>query len=265
VLLIMATGWTTLLNLGALTALVFRTKPWLRPHLSHLRFDTASELLSSGSGFFLIQIAGAVVFSSDNFVLSHYLGPAKVTPYNVTWRLVGLGAAIQGLLFTALWPAYAEAHARGDYSWMRRAFRLSMTATLGTNLTFALLLIAIGRPLIGWWAGASAVPSHTLLAAMACWAVISGCMTAESCLLAAVGRTREQGILSMAAAAVNLAVSIYLVQRMGAIGVIAGTILSYLLVLVVPQTLIARSVLRSPSETTTHRGLGQQQAVGLRL
>jgi O-antigen/teichoic acid export membrane protein len=69
-------------------------------------------------------------------------------------------------------------------------------------------------------------------------------MTAESCLLAAVQRTRLQGVLSIVAAAVNLALSIVLVQRVGAVGVIGGTILSYVLVLVVPQSLIVRNVLR---------------------
>lgn len=88
------------------------------------------------------------------------------------------------------------------------------------------------------------MPSSSLLAAMALWGVISGFMTVESCLLAAVERTREQGILSVVAAAVNLALSVVLVQRIGAVGVIAGTILSYLLVLVVPQSLIVRSVMR---------------------
>lgn len=87
------------------------------------------------------------------------------------------------------------------------------------------------------------MPSHALLAAMGLWAVISGCMTTESCLLAAVNRTREQGVLSVLGAAVNLGLSIFLVQRVGAVGVIGATILSYLLVLVGPQTLLVRDVL----------------------
>ena len=57
-----------------------------------------------------------VVFSSDNLVVSHYLGAAEVTPYSVTWRLVGLAALLQSLIFPALWPAYAEAYARRDYA-----------------------------------------------------------------------------------------------------------------------------------------------------
>lgn len=68
-------------------------------------------------------------------------------------------------------------------------------------------------------------------------------MTVESCLLSEVNRNRVQGVLSIVAAGLNLALSIVLVQRIGAVGVILGTILSYLLVLVVPQSLIVRSVL----------------------
>jgi O-antigen/teichoic acid export membrane protein len=242
-LFLLATGWITLCNLAALTALLFWRKSWLRPRLSYLSWQAALSLLGSGAGFWLIQISAAVVFSSDNLVVSHYLGPAQVTPYSVTWRLMGVAAILQGLLFPALWPAYAEAYARRDHAWLLRAFRMNLQATFALNLAFALTVVVFGRALIGWWAGSAAVPTLTLLIATAVWAIISGCMTAESCLLAAVNRTREQGVLSIVAAGINLALSVFLVQRIGAVGVIAGTILSYLLVLVVPQTLIVRRVL----------------------
>jgi O-antigen/teichoic acid export membrane protein len=244
-LLLMSAGCMTLCNITALVATLFAYKPWLRPRWSLLEWGTTRELLGSGSGFFLIQIAGAVVFSSDNVVVSHYLGAAQVTPYNVTWRLVALTALLQSLVFPALWPAYAEAYARHDYAWMRRAFRFTLRGTLALNLAGSFIFIAAGKTMIRWWAGEAAVPTTLLLAAMALWAVISGFMTVESCLLAAVNRTHEQGILSIVAAALNLGLSIVLVQRIGSAGVIAGTILSYLLVLVVPQSLIVRSVLRT--------------------
>ena len=245
VLLVMSAGCVTLCNFGALMVTLLVYKPWLRPRMELLDRSMVSELLASGSAFFLIQIGGAVVFSSDNLVVSHYLGAAQVTPYAVTWRLVALTAALQSLIFPALWPAYAEAYARRDYAWMRRAFRLTLRGTLTFNVAYAVLLVVTGKTVIRWWAGAAAVPSSALLAAMALWAVISGFMTVESCLLAAVNRTREQGVLSLVAAAVNLGLSIVLVQRVGSVGVIAGTILSYLLVLVVPQSMIVRSVLRT--------------------
>src|SRR5271165_3794918 len=218
-LLVMSAGCVTVCNFVALVVTLLVNKPWLRPRLALLDLPMARELLTSGSAFFLIQIAGAVVFSSDNLVVSHYLGAAQVTPYAVTWRLVALTAVLQSLIFPALWPAYAEAYARHDYAWMRRAFRFTLRWTLALNLTCGVLLITAGKFVIRWWAGPAAVPSSALLAAMALWAVISGFMTVESCLLAAVNRTREQGVLSIAAAVVNLALSIVLVKHIGSVGV----------------------------------------------
>src|SRR5271166_2003889 len=79
---------------------------------------------------------------------------------------------------------------------------------------------------------------------MGVWAVISGFMSVESCLLAALNRTREQAVLSIIAAVVNIALSIALVRHIGSLGVIGGTILSYLAVLVVPQSFIVRSLFK---------------------
>jgi hypothetical protein len=69
-------------------------------------------------------------------------------------------------------------------------------------------------------------------------------MSVESCLLAALNRTRKQAVLSIVAAIVNIALSIALVRHIGSLGVIGGTILSYLFVLVVPQSVIVRSLFR---------------------
>lgn len=224
-------------------------KPWLAPHTRHVHRGTLVELLSAGWSFLLIQIAAAVVFSSDNLVISHYLGASEVTPYSVTWRLIAFGAVLQSLAFPALWPAYAEAQARGDVAWIRRTYSTTMKATLALNLAFAVCVLILGRSAIRYWAGPSAVPPYLLLLAMTFWSVLSGCMTVQSCLLAALNRTRLQAILSVIAAALNIILSIFLVTRIGSLGVILATISSYVLVLVVPQTMTVDSALRQLAGT----------------
>ena len=159
------------------------------------RSRAIKELLNSGSSFFLIQVAAVVVFSSDNLVVSHYLGAAEVTPYSVTWRLVGLAILLQSLIFPALWPAYAEAYARRDYDWIRRTFSLTMKGTVALNLACVIVLVLFGTHSDSVWAGPAAVPTSYLLLAMGVWAIISGFMSVESCLLAALNRTREQAVL----------------------------------------------------------------------
>ncbi len=242
VLFVMSTGCLTFANLITLIVVVAFQKPWLMPRLSFVERGPMQELLSSGSSFFLIQVAAVVVFSSDNLIVSHYLGASEVTPYSVTWRVVGFVALLQTLIFPALWPAYAEAYAKHDYTWIRRTFGITMTGTVALNALCVSGLLLSGRELIRLWAGRAAVPTWPLLVAMCVWALISGFMTVESCLLAALNRVRAQAVLSIVAAAVNVALSLMWVRQIGSLGVIAGTIVSYLVVLVVPQTLIVRSL-----------------------
>ena len=243
-LFLLSFGSITLVGTGTLLWLVLWHKPWLRPRFSLVNLHGTLDLLSTGWSFLLIQAASLVVFSTDNIIVSHYLGAAEVTPYSVTWRVVRLGAVLQVLAFPALWPAYAEAQARGDVTWIRKTFAIAMRTTVALNVVWAVFLLVFGQFGIRLWAGPDAVPQYSLLFWMALWSVIAGFTTAQSCLLGALNYTRVQAVASALAAIVNLALSIVLVVRMGSVGVILGTVVSYLVVLVVPQSVAVSSVLR---------------------
>jgi O-antigen/teichoic acid export membrane protein len=59
-----------------------------------------------------------------------------------------------------------------------------------------------------------------------------------------MNRIREQAALSIVAAVVNIALSIALVRHIGSLGVISGTILSYVFVLVIPQSVLVGRILK---------------------
>ncbi len=244
-LFLLSFGSITLVSTATLLWLLLWHKPWLRPRLGFVSLHQTLALLKTGWSFLVIHAAALVVFSTDNIIVSHYLGAAAVTPYSVTWRVVGLGSALQVLVFPALWPAYAEAHARGEVEWIRRTYAIAMRTTIALNVAWAVFLVAFGRFGIRLWAGHAAVPPRSLLLAMAFWSVIAGFMTAQSCFLGALNRTRVQAVASALAAVVNVVLSIVLVVRIGSLGVILGTIISYLVVLVVPQSLAVMHAIRN--------------------
>lgn len=244
-----SSGASVATNLGCLVWLWIWHKPWLAPKLRHWQPHLVRPLLSSGGEFFLIQLAGLIVFNSDNLVIAHYLGPQQVTPYAVTWRLVGYAAALQIIMTPALWPAYAEAWIRHDVAWIRRTLRKVIMATMAAAGAACCILLIWGRNLVALWAGPAAVPSQTLISLMCLWILISTFMANTATVLGATNHVKLQARLSMLAAAVNLAASIWLVQRIGSVGVLLGTIGSYLLILVVPQTLQAYRVLHADPPT----------------
>jgi O-antigen/teichoic acid export membrane protein len=228
--------------------LLFLHKPWLRPRFHHFDSMAARRMMRMGSEFFLLQIAGLIAFNSDNLVIAHYLGPADVAPYSIAWRLVSYAAVMQTLLTPALWPAFSEAFDRGDLAWIRRTFKHTLWITMGMATAFSLFFAATGRWLIRVWATRAAVPSETLILLMCVWVLICCFMNNTATVLVAKGETRLQAWCSIGAALLNIALSIWLVQRIGSVGVILGTVLSYIAVLVIPQTWQAISVLHGSAE-----------------
>lgn len=217
----------------------FWDRTWIMPLPGYIDRSSIGELMNSSIGFFILRLSGLIVFNSDNLVITHYLGAAEVTPYSVTWRIASYSVALQSALFLSLWPAYSEAYTRRDFTWVRATFWRMTRIILSTTSVALLLFGLLGRPLIRWYAGPSAVPGSALLWAICGWTMLGACMDLEACLLAAIDRIRMQGILSLIAAALNVTLSIYLVKRIGSLGVVLGTMISYVLILVVPQTWIA--------------------------
>jgi O-antigen/teichoic acid export membrane protein len=219
-------------------------RPGVVPRPSAVTLALTRELFGKGALFFVLQLSGLVVFNSDNLVISHYLGPAEVTPYSVAWRLCGYAAMFQSMLVPSLWPAFSEAFHRGDYVWVRTTYRRLMRGSLLAVGAAAVVIGLLGRPLIRVWAGPSAVPGVWLLWLMCCWVVLLSYTVNQAMLLAATQRIRVQAIYSAVTAVANLIVTIVLVQRIGAIGVLLGTVISYILFVLVPQAYETRAVLR---------------------
>jgi len=226
-------------------------KPWLSPRLAHFNRDAAHRMVRTGTEFFILQISALVVFNSDNLIVTHYLGLTQVASYSVAWRLVSYVAIVQTLIAPALWPAFSEAFERRDMKWVRHTFKRTMWITMGLALAACAMLAVMGRWLIRIWAGPSVVPTQQLLLLMCIWMIISTFMNNTSIVLVSKGDTRFQSRLSIAAAVLNLALSIYWVQRIGVTGVILGTIVSYLLMMIIPQTWKVYTILKNEESNGT--------------
>ena len=227
-LFLCSSGFTTFSGLALLLWIVLIGKPWLRPRARHLDAMIAGQLFRTGAPFFLIRIAGIVVFGTDNLLISHYLGADQVTPYSVTMRVVTYAQLIPSMMFTSLWAAFAEAHARGDIQWIRRTYVLALRSNIAIILAILAVLAVYGRWLIGIWAGQAAVPSELLLLAMSVWTIIYGICGLQSCLLGGIGRTRIQSYAAVATGITNLILAVVLIQTVGATGAVLATILAYL-------------------------------------
>lgn len=237
-------GATVLANAACLVWVVMFGKPWMKPWLNRINLRLAGQIFRSGVQFFVIQLAGLVVFSSDNLIISHFLNPASVTPYAVTWRLAAYVTTVQTLLFPALWPAYSEAYASRHLHWIRSTYGWVRRITLVTVGVGCLVMLTAGREIIRIWAGPAAVPEKPLIVLMCVWIVIFAFATNQSCLMGATFRVGKQAISSAIAASTNLLLSILWVRSLGTSGVLLATVVSYLIFVVLVQAYEVRGILR---------------------
>jgi len=208
--------------------------PELRPAPSAFHRDSVKRLSQSGALFFVVQIAGLVLFNTDNLIIAGILGARQVTPYSVAWTLFTWPSLLITLAFPYLWPAYAQAFARQDFPWIRRAFRLSLAASLGVTLVLTVPLVLWGQTIIRIWAGEAAVPPFPLLAWMGLWSLVYAGINPVACLLNGASRLKSQAVFATASAVVNIGLSVWWARAFGITGVIAATVVSYLLVGAVP-------------------------------
>ncbi len=221
----------------------FLRRPELRPGIHLVRRQLLKELFGQGILFFVLQLTGLVVFNCDNLVIAHYLGAAAVTPYSVAWRLSQYSYLLQGILIPSLWPAFTEAYQKGHMEWIAQTY-YSVRRTTWIAVGVAAVCVGLfGRSIIRIWAGPVAVPGTMLLWTMALFSVLLGTTTNQALLLTATGRLRLEAGVAVLAAMSNLLLSIALVQRMGAEGVILSTVCSFLIFMVVPQAWEVKRVL----------------------
>jgi O-antigen/teichoic acid export membrane protein len=234
-LLVLAVAGAPILSglLNSITAFGIR-RPWLRPRLDRISRTAARKILQLGFLFFVMQIAGAVGYQSDNLIIAQVLGATAVAQYAVPFRLFAIIPALLSMVIAPLWPAYAEASSRGDCEWVKATLRRSILLGLAVAIPANLLLIALGRPIIRLWVGPQIVPSFLLLAGLATWAILSGIGGPMAMFLNGIGFIRVQAICSVLMALSNVPLSIYLTRHIGVSGAIYGSITSQILFILGP-------------------------------
>lgn len=129
------------------TVTLWRKHPLMRPSFPSFRKDQARALFTDGLAFSTCcLVTGIVEYNGCGWLVGRGGGPADLALYGVFISLTVMQLGFVVMLSTPTWPAVAEALARGDVPWARKAaLRL-----YGFGSAFA-LCSAAGLVLVGPW------------------------------------------------------------------------------------------------------------------
>ena len=200
---------------------------FIKPKFSMFNKDKVNDLFNLGMQFFVIQIAVLVIFQTDSLIISHTLSPKEVTPYNIAFRYFGIITMLSGIVMTPFWSAFTEAHAKGDFSWIKTIIIKQLKLLIPAVILIVIMLL-LANLIIPIWLGKEINISWTLLIGMAMFSVISIWNNIFSFFLNGISNTKTQIITSVAGTIINIPLSIYLALKFGVGGVIIATFVSLL-------------------------------------
>lgn len=192
--------------------------PELCPSIKAFSTQHLSSLFSLGIRFFVIQIAGIVLFMSGNIVISRLFTPEAVTPYQVAYRYYSLALIVFTLIITPFWSATTDAYNRGDYEWIMKArsrFRLVMMC-LAVMLFF---MVAVSDWVFDIWVGPEVVVSRELSIYFALYLFVIMYSQTYSFFLNGMGVLNLQLIVTVIAAIAYIPLAVVMGRSLGLPGI----------------------------------------------
>jgi O-antigen/teichoic acid export membrane protein len=213
--------------LGTLTIeLCFRSYPELRIGVQFLSKGVVKNLWRFSSYLFVIAVTGQVIYYTDNLVVGVFQSTEALAFYAIGGRFIEYFGQLGSSLAQTVLPVASNLAAREESDKLRRLLIHGTRAAVLVSLPIAWALFFRSQTFIGLWMGSQyAQPSGQVLRVLLLSSMaLSGNRVGGNIVLG-LGKHRPFAVWQSCEAVANLGLSIYLVRRIGILGVAWGTVL----------------------------------------
>lgn len=183
----------------------------LRPSFRLVKIRAAKELFTIGSKFFVLQIAGIVLFFSTNIIISWFFTPSMVTPYQIANRYFMVAMLLFSIMCVPYWSATTDAYAKKDFKWIKNA-----NTILNKFVVFIFLLIVImtfvSPYIYNIWIGDKAEVPLSMTALVGIYEFILIVSTRYSFVLNGIGKLKLQLYVTIIMAISYLPLAIFAIR-----------------------------------------------------
>jgi O-antigen/teichoic acid export membrane protein len=181
------------------------------PSVKKVDFSHARELMSLSGQFFIIQIAATIVFTTNNFIISHYFGNEDVTRFNIVQRYFNILIILQGMILVPFWAVFTEAFARRDTAVMEGNMKklLGLATLLGAG-SLVMTLIS-GFAYKAWIGDLVKIPfSLTLVSCL--YTILLLYSSVYTIFINGTGRVRLQMVTALFSSTLHIPLAILLIK-----------------------------------------------------
>ncbi len=206
-----------------------------KPSFRLWKKDYLKDIFGLGVKFFIIQVSGIILFSTDNIIITQLFGPKEVVPYNIAFKYFSIVNMILSLTLTPFWSAVTEAYTNRDFEWIKKSMKNVLRITFLSNFIIVILII-LSHFFYKLWIGNKVVIPMKLTVFMAIYFCLTNFYAPFTYFINGTGKVKLQMYSVLTTSLFNIPLSIYFARNldMGVSGVILATI-----VCLVPHVLIS--------------------------
>jgi O-antigen/teichoic acid export membrane protein len=190
----------------------------LSPSWRFFKKNKIKELFSLGIKFFVLQIAGIVLFASTNILISRLFSPELVTPYQVTYRYYSFIVMLFTIIAIPFWSATTDAYAKHDVKWIRSSVRKLNLIVL--SMLLIIIVMTLVSPFVyNIWVGSGVKTNMMLSSIMGAYIFVIVFSLSYSYILNGIGALNLQLISTVMAALLYLPLAWLFAKRLGINGI----------------------------------------------
>ena len=182
------------------------------------------DIMGIGFNFFIIQIAGIVLFSTDNFIISKLFSPEEVVPYNIAFKYFSIVTMVFSMVITPYWSSFTEAYVNKEYQWIKTSIKNIIKLWVSIPILLVIML-AIAKWFYNIWVGDEIIIPIALSFSMSLFVLLFTFNNIFVFFINGVGKIKLQLIISVISMLLNIPLSIIFAKglSLGLSGVILAT------------------------------------------
>jgi len=203
--------------------------PYIKEESCELDKSVLSEIVKNTKAMVIHKLAGIIVFSSSNIILSKFVGLVAVGLYSNYYMVITVMNTLAGKLFEAITANVGHILVVNDEEKQVQSFNVMEFVTALQASVMSVGMYVLFNPFITLWLGKEFLFDK---ATVICLVVLFYLMFMRKAVLLyrdASGLFWQDRYKAIAEMIINLVATIYLAQHYGVLGVVCGGIISTLL------------------------------------
>ncbi len=187
------------------------------------------KMIKPSFHYFIITASAMIVLSSDNIVISSFIGVGSVTLYAIGYKLVSVSQNLLFKIVDIMIPDISRLYHKKKYNNILKLHNKMLFLSIVFGMIGYGFLAFYGIDILNWWVGTEYVINYNIFLIFIIFGILHAGVHVSAIFLVAMGEHKGTSYMTMLDAFLNIVFSIIFLHYYGLFGVALGTLVAHML------------------------------------